>query len=248
VPVNRTTTRVKKAVWEKEVDVMSHKATARTVGVLYIVATAASILSYLFVGSLDAPDYLVEVSANENQVLVGMLIQLTWALAVLGIPVVLFPILKLYGETWALGFFSLRFMEAMLSIVYIMVQLSLLTLSLAFVEAGVADASAYEASGTLLLAARDWALLIGPGLVFILSALVLNYVLFQTRLVPRWLSVWGLLGAALWLVNWFLQFFGIHVADFLFVPIAVQEMVFAVWLIVKGFDSAVIESLSADEN
>ena len=226
----------------------TNKTAARTAGVLYIVATAGPILSFLFVGSLHAPDYLVGASANESQVLRGMLIQLIWALAVVGVPVVLFPILKLFDEAWALGFFGLRLLEGVSTLVYIIAQLSLLTLSLEFVKAGVPDASSYQASGTLLLAARDWAFMIGPGLIFTLSALVLNYVLYQSRLVPRWLSVWGLIGAALWFANYFLQFFGVHLAELLFVPIAVQEMVFAVWLIVKGFDSSAIESLSAKQN
>jgi hypothetical protein len=88
--------------------------------------------------------------------------------------------------------------------------------------------------GNLLLAARDWAFLIGSGLVWSLSALVLNYLLYQSRLVPRWLSVWGLVGATLSFAAYLLRFFSIDLPEIVFLPIAVQEMVFALWLIVKG--------------
>lgn len=72
----------------------SNKLTARIVGVLFITATVTPILTFFFLESLDTPDYLVNVSANETQVLIGMLLELIWALAVVGIPVMAFPILK----------------------------------------------------------------------------------------------------------------------------------------------------------
>ena len=186
------------------------------VGVLFITATVASILGYfvLLEPILDAPDYLVNVSANENQVLIGMLIQLMWALAVVGIPVMLFPILKKHNESMALGFFSFRFIEAVSTIVVIICQLSLLTLSKEFVIAGAPDASYYQILGTLLLAVRDWAFLIGSGLFFSLSALILNYIFYQSKLIPRWLSGWGLVGATLSFANYLLQFFSINLTDF----------------------------------
>ena len=177
----------------------------------------------------------MNVSANKNQVLIGMLIQLIWALAVVGIPVVLFPILNKQNEALALGFFSLRFIEALSVIGGSIILLSLLTLSQEFVKAGVPDDSYYQASGTLLLATRDWVIMIG-GVVFTLSALVLNFLLYQSELIPRWLSGWGLVGASLLFASYLIQFFSINLTNILFLPLALQEMVFAVWLIVKGFN------------
>ena len=87
--------------------------------------------------------------------------------------------------------------------------------------------------------------MIGSGLVWSLSALILNYILYQSKLIPRWLSVWGLVGATLSFATYLLQFFSINLTEFLFLPIAVQEMVFAVWLIVKGFNSSAVASGSA---
>ncbi len=137
--------------------------------------------------------------------------------------------------------YSLRFIEAMSTIVGSIILLTLLTLSQEFVKAGAPDASYYQTLGSLLLAARAGAFTIGSGLVWSLSALVLNYVLYQSELVPRWLSVWGLGGGILSFACYLLQFFGIGV-DFLFLPIAVQEMAFALWLIVKGFSPSAMEA------
>jgi len=225
---------------------------ARWAGVFYIIATAAPIATVFFVGFLGGqvagepiPDYLVNVSANENLVVIGMLIELIWALAVVGIVVNLFPILKKHNEALALWFSALRFIEAIGTIVGSLILLTLLTLGLEFAKAGVPDAAYFQTTGDLLLAARDWAFLIGSGLVWSLSAVILNYLLYHSRLIPRWLSVWGLFGAILSFAAYSLQFFGIKLPEIVWLPIGVQEMVFAVWLIVKGFSSSAIGSGSA---
>ncbi len=230
---------------------MNPRKAARIVGVLFIIATAAPILTTPFLGFLGGeiigepiPDYLAHVSENERQVMIGMVIELFWALAVVGIPVVLFPILKKYNEALALGFHSLRFTEAISTVVHSLILLTLLTLSQEFVLAGTPDASHFQALGTLLLAAREWVFNIGSGLIWSLSALLLNYILYRSRLVPLWLSGWGLVGATLSFATYLSGFFSIHLTDWLFAPIAVQEMAFAVWLIVKGFNPSIVASLS----
>jgi hypothetical protein len=224
--------------------IMNPKSAARIVGVLFIIATVAPIAAALFLGFLGGavsgepiPDYLVKVSVNEMQVIIGMLIEVIWALAVVGIPVVLFPLLKKDNETLALGFFSLRFIEAISNIIHSIIGLSLLTLSHEFVIAGAPANSYFLTLGNLLLAGRNWTFMIGSGLVWSLSAIVLNFILVRSKLVPKWLSGWGLFGGALSFSVYLLQFFSITVSDFLYAPIAIQEMVFAVWLIVKGFNT-----------
>jgi hypothetical protein len=94
-------------------------------GVLYIIATAAPILTSFVIGFLGGgvtgepiPDYLEYASANETQVILGLLIELIWALSVVGIPIMLFSILKKHNETLALGFFGLRFIEAICTIIH----------------------------------------------------------------------------------------------------------------------------------
>ncbi len=223
----------------------SDKMTARIVGVLFITASAAPILTVLPLGFLidKVPDYLTKVSANETQVMIGLLLELVWALAVFGVPVMLFPILKKQNEAGALGFLGLRFIEAVGTILGSIMLLALVTVSQEFVNAGAAEASYYQILGDFLLAARDATFMVGPGIIFALSAVVLNYILYQSQLVPRWLSGWGLIGGTTMFAVYILQLFGLNL-EFLFVLIAVQEMAFAVWLIVKGFNSSAIASES----
>jgi hypothetical protein len=167
------------------------------------------------------------------------------AIAVAGIGIVIFPILKKYNVASALGYAGARIVEGVLFMINAITILTLLTLSQEFAKAGALDAFYYQTLGTVLLSAGNWFYLLGLGLVFALSALILNSVLYKSKLVPRWLSGWGLIGAALVFANYLLESFGINPVEILFLPIAVQEMVFAVWLIVKGFNQSALASESA---
>ena len=227
------------------------RTNARWAGVFYIIATVAPILTIAFIGFLGGgvagepvPEYLAKVAANEGQVIIGMFVEVIWALAVLFIPVTLFSILKKYNETLALGFLGLRFVEAISTIIHSILLLSLLTLGREYAAAGLPDVAYFQTSGSLFLAAREWTFMIGSGLVWSLSALILNVLLYRSRLVPRWLSVWGLVAAALSLAAYLVQFSGIDLSEWLFLPIGVQEMVFAGWLIVKGLQPSAIASES----
>jgi len=228
----------------------TYKKTAISVGVLFIIATVLGVLGRSFYQPiLDAPDYLIKISANENQVIIGGLLALLAAFACAGIAIGLYPVLKKHHEALALGSVGLRIMEGMLIIVGVVGLLSLLTLSQEYVTAGASNASLFQASGTSLLAVRDWAGKLSI-IAFTLGALMYYYVFYQSKLVPRWLSGWGFLGAALSLAAALLAISGqiIYFSTpfiLLQVPIGVQEMVLAVWLIVKGFNPSAIASGSA---
>ena len=228
----------------------SNRKTARIVGVLFIIGTVAGILSVVFSGSiLDAPDYLIKVSANESQVIIGALFVLIMAFACTGIAIWLYPVIRKHNEALALGSVGFRLIEGVFHLVGVISLLSLLTLSQEYVKAGAPDASYFQTSGTLLLAARDWAGVLGS-FAFILGALMYYYVFYQSKLIPRWLSVWGLIGVPFWVAEILLSMFGFvdpfsTTVILLDLPIAVNEMVLAVWLIVKGFNPSAIASESA---
>ncbi len=175
----------------------TYRKTAISVGVLFIIATVLNVLGRSFSQPiLDAPDYLIKISANENQVIIGGLLVLLSAFASAGIAIGLYPVLKKHHEALALGSVGFRVMEGMLYIVGVVGLLSILTLSQEYVKAGASNASLFQASGTSLLAVRDWAGKLSI-IAFTLGALMYYYVFYQSKLVPRWLSGWGFLGAAL---------------------------------------------------
>jgi len=218
----------------------SNRKTAIIVGVLFIIATVAPITSILFIGSIYEPDYLTAVSANENQVLIGALLWLVMTAAIVSIPIFMFPILKKYNESLALGYVGARIFEGFFPAFNIISLLSLLSLSREFVNAAAPVASYFQTSGAIILSALDWSSILG-GFPFVLGALTLNYVLYKSKLIPRWLSGWGFIGGVLYgsgaLAG---DMFGLIDPTILFIALAIQEMALAVWLIVKGFNSSAI--------
>ena len=223
----------------------SNRKTAVIAGALFLAVLASSILSGSLSGSIDDPDYLVAVSANELRVLMGVLFMVTLTASVAAIPIVMFPVLKRHNERLALGYVGARVFEGFFDVVvYGIAPLLLLTSSFEFVEAGAPVDSYSQTSGALLLALRDWASIL-ENFPYGLGALILNLVLYRSVLVPRWLSVWGLIGAILVLAMGLLRMFG-HSVIFLASPIILNELVLAIWLIVKGFNSSAIASESAE--
>jgi hypothetical protein len=111
-------------------------------------------------------------------------------------------------------------------------------LSRDYVE-GSADAAIYQVSSDALLAVYEWGVLLGIMLFFALAGLLLNYLLYRARLVPRWLAVWGLIGIALLLVEGTLEAVDVDNLGIMSLPFAIQEMVFAVWLVVNGLNEPV---------
>jgi len=225
----------------------SSRKVAIAAGVLFIIATVAGVSQFPFLRALNAPDYLSSVSAHGSQVMTAVLLDLIMIGAVFAIPVVMFPILKKHSEGLARGYVVARIFEAAPLVVGVFSTIALLTLSQEFVAAGAPDTSTYQTLGALLLATSDWTLLIGGQVILSLSALVLNYGLYRSRLVPRFISGWGLIGVPLMFASGLVVMFGLAessstIATALVVPLAVQEMVFAVWLIVKGFNPPALAS------
>ena len=222
----------------------TYRKTAIIVGILWIIGTVAGVLSLISYGHIDSPDYLTAVSANENQVLIGTLFILIMGFALAMVPVMLFPIFRKYNEALAIGAVVFRgALEAVAYIATVIGWLLILTLSQEYVKAGAPDASYFQALGTLLKGALFWIEQM-LSIVFSLGALIIYYLFYQSKLIPRWLSAWGLIGAVLYLATPLLAMFGSPL-DILMIPLAVQEMVLALWLIVKGFNQSAIVSLSA---
>ncbi len=227
----------------------SDRKTAIFAGVLFIIATVASLLSTGFTGYiLNAPDYLIKSSANEKQIIIGAFLQFIAAATSAGIAISLYPILRKYNEGLALGSVGFRLIEGVFYIVSALGKLSLLTLSLEFVKAGTSDASYFQTLGTLIHAISNWAGFVFGVIAFCLGALMYYYIFYHSKLIPRWLSGWGLIGIVLVLSLALLIMFGEEPSGMtllLAFPIFLQEMVMAIWLIVKGFDPSAIASASA---
>ncbi|MHA2277451.1 MAG: DUF4386 domain-containing protein, partial [Candidatus Kariarchaeaceae archaeon] len=153
------------------------------VGILFITATVAYSIGVIILDPiLSSSDYLTKVSENENKMMMGLFLVLIDAVAVAGIGIVIYPILKKRNETVALAYAGARIVECVFFIVNVIFILMLFTLSQEFMKAGTPDDSYYQIMGTLLLEAGDWAFLLGFGLAFTISAVILNFILYKSEL------------------------------------------------------------------
>lgn len=226
----------------------TYKNIARTMGILYILGTISGILSRVVTGPIQSTqDVLSSISANGNQITLGALFVLTMGLALSMIPVMAYPVLKKHDEILALGYVVFR--GALEGVYYMAIVVSwLLLLPLSLVSpAGSADASNLQALAKVLLQAKEIAVF--GMIVFCLGGFLFYYLLFQSKLVPQWLSGWGFIALIMNLAAGLLVMFGFFgptspISDVLQIPIFLQEMVLAVWLIVKGFNPSAIASLS----
>jgi len=212
----------------------ANRSTAVIVGALFIIGTVSGIMSAVLTGSiLGASDYLIQVAANETQMITGAFFILLMGLSLAMVPVMMYPLFKKQNEALALG--AVVFRGPIEAAVYILMVVSWLLLILVSKEsANAADASSFQALGAVLLKASET---INPVLeiVFSLGALMFYTLFHQTRLIPRWLSGWGIVGAIVYLVAGVMALFGTAM-DFLLALLGVQEMVMALWLIIKGFN------------
>jgi hypothetical protein len=225
--------------------VNTYRTNAVIAGALYIVGTVAGILSLTLSQPLrDARDPFAGAAANANQVTVAALLVLLMGLSLAMVPVVLYPVLRRQSEVLALGYVVFRgALETLNCFITAIAWLLLVALAPLSAPAGAATASGLQGSGALLLKAGESGAL--AGIVFCLGALMFYAVLYRSRLVPRWITVWGLVAVVPYLAAEFLALFArldplSTTAVLLFLPLAVQEMVLAVWLIAKGFSSSAV--------
>jgi len=207
------------------------------IGVLYIIGTVGMVLSVVVTNAvMSGPAYLAQVAAQPNQVAVGALLLLLAGLALALVPVVFWPIGKRYNETLAMGYVVFR--GALESVIYVVSVLCWLLLIALSTQPDAGPLAGFVRTVETVIWDQPIAI------PFVLGALMFYFVLYQYRLVPRWLSTWALVGAALYIVAPLGSMFGLSLGVFM-APLAVQEMVMAVWLIVKGFNRSAIASAPA---
>jgi hypothetical protein len=187
----------------------SYRNYAIIAGVLFIIADVVGFLSLPFMGPVNATDYLVSVSTNANQVATGALLLFIGGAAAIGIAISLYPVLKKYSEGLALGAVGFRTVEGVLDIVGFIGLLLLVTLSQQFVEAGAPDASYFQTLGVLTVSGYHWVVNVGKLLAFSIGCLLYYVIFYRTRLVPRWLSGWGIVAGIFTMLSALLAMYGL---------------------------------------
>ncbi len=213
------------------------RTNARITGILLILGTVPVIAAMLLWGqAFSSPDLLSAVASSRVQTVLFAFAIMVMGLACAGIGISLYPVLKRHNEGLAVAAMGLRLMEGTLQVASAIGYFALLALAQEFVKAGSPPNSFYQPAAAAINAVNNWASNVYvPGMC--LAALIYYSIFYRTRLIPRWLSLWGLVGIPLMLLSSLLGMLcdTSPVVFLLNMPILLQELVLAVWLIVKGY-------------
>ncbi len=223
----------------------SARTTALIAGLLFVLADIATFAGNALLPDLSGADYLVQYSAHAGLVSAGVLAKIVSALAGAGIAVAMYRVMKRASVGLALGSVVFRTVEAAFYLVGAMSLLAILTLSQRFATAGFAERAVLQAVSDSFVGLRGYAAPLLGVFAFCVGSFLYNLLFFRSRLVPRWLSGFGLAAVLCLAVACVLSLFsGNAITSYipLAFPVFVQELVLAVWLMTKGFNTAAIAS------
>ena len=229
---------------------MNPQMIARATGVLFLITYITSIPAFfiLYAPVLADPNYIVGAGADTS-VILGAFLELLLIISGIATAVVLWPVAKRVNEILALGFVTARVMECVFIAVGL---LSLLTVVTLRQEAAGADPGSLVLVGQSLVALHDWTFLFGPGFVVgVGNGLILGYLMYTSRLIPRYLAVLGLIAGPLLIASGVAIMFGVFEAGSVLHMIAslpefIWELVLGIWLIVRGFNRSAVARLQRE--
>jgi hypothetical protein len=224
---------------------------ARLTGVLFLVTFVTSIppVVTFYAPALHDPAFVLG-GGFDTGISWGALLELILILANIGTALTLYPVLRRRFEVLSLGYVAARLTECGFIAVGILALMALDTLRL---QAGQADPATLTVAGQVLVALHDWTFRLGPGVVVgVGNGLVLGYMMWKTRLVPRYFSILGLVGGPAILAAGFAVLFGVIEAGstpqaIATIPEFFWELSLGIWLTVRGFDRAALTALETGQ-
>ncbi len=220
---------------------------ARLTGALFLVTFATSIPALLvfYAPALNDPEFILG-GGFDTGVSMGAFLELILIVANVGTALTLYPVLRKHSEVLSLGYVAARLTECGFIAIGIIALMALNTLRL---HAGGVDAAMLVVTGQALVAIHDWTFRIGPGVIVgVGNGLILGFLIWKTRLVPRAMSILGLIGGPAVLVTGVAVMFGSieagsTVQAIATVPEFLWELSLGIWLLLKGFDRAALAAL-----
>lgn len=226
----------------------SYRRTEISVALLWIITAAGAIGGASLINPIiNAPDYLTLAFPKNITITSGMFGWMINDIGIVFIGFLMYPILKKHSESMALGYLSMRMFESLLMIVGVFFAMLLIPLSREFINASTVDLAIFQTIGTILKQAENWFLNLLQ-LVFLgIGGLILNLIFYKTKLVPRAISIFGLIGYALLLPAAVIGLYGVldptpgGPGSILAIPVALWEIIIMpIWLFKRGFNTVAL--------
>lgn len=218
----------------------SNQKTGRTIGFLLLLIMALGIPSVVLRGlstsMVASSDFLNEIFQNSFKMRIAVLLDILASALWLVIALILFPTIKKYKNSFALWFFGIWLVQFAVIVFSNISHLSLLSLTNEFVSTGATDTELFSTLGLLKIEEYFWAHFMSL-MLYASAAFSLYYFLFQTKLVPRFLSAWGMVAISLVFIASWLNIFDINPSFYFFSQNGIHMIAFMGWLIAKGFNT-----------
>ncbi len=217
----------------------TYRMTARIVGAMYLAGFVVGITGIVLIQSiLGAPDHLATLPANSMLLAFAAVLWLMAAAWDAAHGVLMFPILKQHNsERIAVGYLGFRIMDGLIIAIMVLFVLVQIPIGSEYLNAGATDTSYLQALSNVFMQAQLDAYNIAM-ITLGISGLILCYSFYKSKLVPRLLAVWGLVGYAVILGGSVVEVMGFNLLSIHAIPGGLWEMFIGVWLIVKGFNSS----------
>lgn len=219
----------------------SNRQIIRLAGALIIIGIISGVLS--IVPSVEGTDYLNEVYPNRGQVLIGSIFQFLLVPIYIGFSLLIYSVIKKNNESLAIGFVGFRFVAGVFQLIGVILLPIFIYLSKEYLESDPSNILHLETLGEILKITRDLTNHLGVILATGLGNLLLYGIFYVKNHIPKWLTIWGIVGNILIMLASFLilfQLIEVVSAEYgiMTIPLVIQEIVFAIWLIIKGLNTS----------
>lgn len=218
-----------------------HSFRSRAIGWFFIAATISAIIGLkLYDPVLTANDFVVAASNHYTQIVFGAVNELVLVVTAMGTGIMLYPVLKRYDEDMATGYLCFRILEVVFIMIGIVSVLGALSVSQLYINGVIANKNAAQIMMLGFIGVHKWVFILGPNFILALNTFIYSYVFYQAEIIPKNLSGMGLLASCMIMVAAILEMFGVIeqmslCGIVLALPIALYELILAVWLLMKGF-------------
>ena len=187
----------------------------------------------LVVSVVGAREFLTTISAHQTTLLAGAFLMFLNSIVVVSLGVLFFPVVENHGRRTALAYLAARIAEGVLLAVGVLCILMTVPLG--------QHATEDWAKGVAALLVQSNTMAYQLAVISLgLGSIVLCRLLFRTRLIPRWLAAWGLIGYAIFMSGGIVEIFGLHIGVWLSIPGGLFEVAVGLWLLIRGFRSEAI--------
>ena len=161
--------------------------TAKFAEILFLTAMVASLVGGGIIESvLSTPDLPSAISSKRGLATIGIILETVNAISVAGIGILLYPVIKMYSEQSAFGYLSIRILEMICCLLAVLAPILIF----------LSNVKEIYLITDFLIESRAHINRIFVPLFFSLGVLILYTFLYRTKLLPRFLSVWGFIGIA----------------------------------------------------